>query len=146
MTVERPPGSIKAKTIGELRARNAQGDAAVTLSLALGPGDEPVDHIVKRLLARTSEGGPVDILQIHPLARVVSVRGKPNALVPLIESSEIQDALYTSEPDILPKPVKRRPVDLATEEGFYPVRTPPRSPPRRTGGSPRPGAVPKRPK
>jgi hypothetical protein len=111
---------MKSKMIGDLLGR--EGNAPVTLSLSLGPGEEPPGDIVKRLVQRSALGS-VNIVDVRPLARVVSVRGKPNALVPLVESDEIQDALYSNEPDVYPKPVKRSPVDIETDKNFRPIRS-----------------------
>jgi hypothetical protein len=108
---------MKSKVIGELRAKSAQKAEPVTLSLSLGEGKEPVDRIAKRLLRQSK----VELVHVHPLARVVSVRGTPAALLPIVESSHVQDAIRSDEPDVLPQPMNRRLVDI-DKEGFKPVQ------------------------
>jgi hypothetical protein len=113
------PGSAKSKLIDAL---SRGGSDPVTLSLSLAAGAEPAADIAQRLVQQKTTAKSVDVVQVHPLARVFAVRGAPKALLPLVQASEVTDAIYSAQPDILPKPVKRRAVDITSGEGFYPVK------------------------
>lgn len=124
---------MKSDLLDILRKSAAKQAKPVTLSLSVGAGEEPVADIARRLVKKADSD--VHVVHISPLARVIAVNGKPASLLPIVEAADVEDATFSAEPDIVPKPVKRGSVDIESDAGFYPQ---PSTAKKNRGGPPLP--------